>query len=322
MSTPIANAFSTINEPLLASPSKYRAAAITARNWSTVTTWLTQLFSPSPVPPFERNDATLAYLLSVVHANDAADAEHDLLHRAKVEALDEVQAVKAKSAEDIDPTQVLTREIESSLSSSGQSSLDSLAESAAALGLLPPYNTSAMAASIIALTHSHLTTQQHAERLSSLQKQLEREIHTTQQAIAELRSSAEDESTAASLRAQTALWTRETKQLALKAAEYKDRLVSLERWSDSLSGPLFSDVRMLEDRIEERQRGVKALEEQMLRYHDLPPDVEVAREEIRRAQGELGALRDKREELFGRMVEQWIGVRNERSHRINGRNTP
>jgi len=304
MSSPIVNAFTTINEPLLASPSKYRAAAVTARNWSTVTTWLTQLFSPSPVPPFERNDATLVYLLSMVHANDAADAEHELLHRAKVEALDEIQAVKTESAEDVDPTRVLIREIESSLSSSGQSSLDSLAESATALGLLPPYTTSAMAASIITLTHSHFTTQQHAERLSSLQKQLELEIHTTQQAIVELRSTTEDESTAASLRAQTALWTRETKQLALKAAEYKDRLVSLERWSDSLSGPLLSDIRVLEDRMEERQQGVMALEKQILSYHDLPPDVEVAREEIRRAQGELGALRDKRGELFGRMVEQ------------------
>ncbi|RMD39260.1 hypothetical protein DV735_g5869, partial [Chaetothyriales sp. CBS 134920] len=55
------------------SPSKARQAATTSLAWTRITSWLTTLLWPAPVPPFEQNPATLAYLQQLMHANLAAD---------------------------------------------------------------------------------------------------------------------------------------------------------------------------------------------------------------------------------------------------------
>lgn len=66
-------------DPLL-SPAKARQAAIQAKDWAYVNSWLSRQYAPKPIPSFERNENTLRTLLALAVANDAADEEATLLH--------------------------------------------------------------------------------------------------------------------------------------------------------------------------------------------------------------------------------------------------
>jgi HAUS augmin-like complex subunit 1 len=123
-----------MDSPLL-SPAKARQAAIQAKDWAYVNSWLNRQYSPNPVPNFERNEDTLRTLLALAAANDAADEEAALLHRAREEAIREFR--EREEAGDKQKKELLD-ELELCLGENGKRDLDDLAETTAVLGARIP----------------------------------------------------------------------------------------------------------------------------------------------------------------------------------------
>ncbi|KIW27946.1 uncharacterized protein PV07_07641 [Cladophialophora immunda] len=102
---------------------------------------------------------------------------------------------------------------------------------------------------------------------------------------------------------------RETKQLALKSAEYKSQIDALSRalqqrpssnlWDGEDDEPDPTAVLAAKQRsLGAKKKQIEALEGRLRQFHGLPPDVDGSRAEVRRAQGELDRLRGRRDELF------------------------
>ena len=113
----------------LASPTKARQAAMQAKDWAYINAWLTRKYTPKPVPQFERNEDTLRVLLTLAAANDAADEETNIHHRAQEEA---IRAFKVREeAERKDPHErqknEILDEVEMCLDDKGRRDLDDLA---------------------------------------------------------------------------------------------------------------------------------------------------------------------------------------------------
>lgn len=117
------------------------------------------------------------------------------------------------------------------------------------------------------------------------------------------------------LHAETQQHQRETKQLALKAAEYQDRISTLERQAkassqnsnsnsnSNSSNPVYTPATLgaKQASIDHKRKQVAALEKQLVAFHGLPPDLAAARAEVQRAEKELEELRRRRDELFETM---------------------
>ena len=65
-----------------------------------------------------------------------------------------------------------------------------------------------------------------------------------------------------------------------------------------MPGPSFEAVGHEEAATEASQARVKALEERLLAFQGLPPDLEAAKGELARVQGELVSLQRRRDDLF------------------------
>ncbi|KAH0845836.1 hypothetical protein FOPE_12143 [Fonsecaea pedrosoi] len=101
---------------------------------------------------------------------------------------------------------------------------------------------------------------------------------------------------------------RETKQLTLKSAEYRSRIDALENHLAALtrsspnSGPSSStDPTVLAAKqrsLAAKKKRLDELHDRIRQFHGLPPDIEVSRAEVRRAEGDLDRLRRRRDDLF------------------------
>ncbi|OAL30414.1 hypothetical protein AYO22_01612 [Fonsecaea multimorphosa] len=101
---------------------------------------------------------------------------------------------------------------------------------------------------------------------------------------------------------------RETKQLTLKAAEYKSRIEALERRLSThpadapdlavLTTAVAAAAAAKQQSLSAKKKQLETLQGRFEKFHGLPPDVDVSRAEVRRAEGELDALRRRRDELF------------------------
>jgi len=102
------------------------------------------------------------------------------------------------------------------------------------------------------------------------------------------------------IRAQTAQFNRDTKQINLKIMEYEDRAKSLERQLAGLrnSSTNMQEVLEARKRVEERKASVAALQQRVATFHGLPPDLDASRAEVRRAMNELETVKRKRGGLF------------------------
>ncbi|EXJ88902.1 hypothetical protein A1O3_01966 [Capronia epimyces CBS 606.96] len=112
------------------------------------------------------------------------------------------------------------------------------------------------------------------------------------------------------LHAQTLQHQRETKQLALKCAEYRDRIGALERRAAARTGTgsrgttaaeLAAKLAAKQDAIRRKTAKIDLLEAKVRSFHGLPPDLHASRAEVHRAQAELDRLGRKRDALFERM---------------------
>ncbi|EHY58557.1 hypothetical protein HRR83_006264 [Exophiala dermatitidis] len=112
----------------------------------------------------------------------------------------------------------------------------------------------------------------------------------------------------ARLHEQTLQHQRETKQLAIKCAEYKDRIAALERQAaaqESQGGGKESDLVAAllakKDSLRRKRALITVLESRIRAFHGLPPDLEASRAEVNRAQAELDDLKRERDARFERL---------------------
>lgn len=280
-----------MDSPLI-SPTKARQAAIQAKDWAYVNSWLGRKYSPHNVPPFERNDETLRTLLAIAAANDAADEEASLVNRAREEV---VRALKQREeAEDPRKRDVL-EDIEAQLDSQGEDSLHDLAETIVLLGDSST-DTEDLVHAIIELTRDEFELANQVQKVEALQTYLDKEMSQVRTEIETLTTHPAYE-IPPDLASQTVEWTRSAKLLGAKVNEYRDRISSLQR-SVSIDGPTIEEVAQEEDNVLRLKETVRALESRIKSYRDLPPDLEDAKNEYNRLEKELNRLTRERDQLF------------------------
>lgn len=252
-------------DPLL-SPSKAAQAAELSLAWSEITHFLTPLFHPHPIPPFERNPATLDALLQL-SAHCSAQTDHNALSAStRALAFQELQSAllstttNASSAnnsniydtENSDPTIPILLSITSSLPPESQTALNTLSSLPSALKSIHPHTPETMALSLSHLTRSESETAQQLARVESLHQQLKSEHALAQELLDKLRGESNSStSTGASSREtsgsgsaapfqtpgglvnKTGEWQRGSKQLGAKLGEYRERARRLEKSNPS-----------------------------------------------------------------------------------------
>lgn len=285
----------------LVSPTKARQAAIQAKDWAYVNSWLNRQYAPKPVPQFERNEDTLRVLLTLAAANDAADDEATLHHRAREEAVHAYklrEAAESKDAHERLKNEIL-EEVEMCLDDKGRADLDDLADSAVALGNTLQPDSEELSQSIVELTAEDFEAQDQIMKVEMMHRYLQTELARLQAELEELRSDKAFE-TPSDIQGLTSGWTRGAKTLAMKVGEYQDRIASLER--SQPQGITIEQLMEEEESVSRLQETVKALERRVEAYHALPKDVPGARAKYKELERELARLMRQRETMFGNLV--------------------
>ncbi|KAA8649795.1 hypothetical protein EYZ11_005384 [Aspergillus tanneri] len=284
-------------ESPLVSPTKARQAAIQAKDWAYVNSWLSRQYGPNTVPNFERNEDTLRTLLALAAANDAADEEATLIHHAREQG---VQGYKRREGTEDKQKREILDEVELCLDGKGAQDLDDLAETTAVLGALGTETTD-LGQSIIELTKEEFGVQQQMFKVETIHNYLERELATLQNHLEELNSDKAYE-IAADLPALTAEWSRGTKTLTAKVGEYHDRIASLERTKHK--GPTLDELEAEEADVTRFMETVQALENRVHMFHDLPKDIPGARAKYKELEQELDKLTQRRDSMFENLVDK------------------
>ncbi|KAJ5934945.1 hypothetical protein N7466_004492 [Penicillium verhagenii] len=285
----------------LASPSKARQAAMQAKDWAYINSWLARQYAPKPTPQFERNEDTLRVLLTLAAANDAADEEANVQHRAREEA---IQAFKAKEeAERKDPHErqknEILDEVEMCLDDKGKRDLDDLAESAVVMGNTLNPEPEDLSHSIVELTAEDFEAQDQIAKVETLRLYLQKELSRLQADLEQLKSD-EAYSIPQGIQVQTSEWIRGTKTLSTKVGEYHDRIASLER--NQPQGPTIEQLMAEEESVIRMREMVVSLEGRVRAFHDLPTDIPGARARYKELERELGQLIRQRDTMFGTLV--------------------
>lgn len=243
----------------LVSPTKARQAAIQAKDWAYVNSWLGRQYAPKPIPQFERNEETLRVLLTMAAANEAADEEASLKHRAREEAVRVHKAKEEAERKDVHKCQKkdILDEVEACLDDKGKRDLNDLADSAVVLGSTLNPEPEELSLSIVELTAEDFDTQDQLFQVETLRLYLKRELARLQTDLEALKTEKAYE-TPADTQNLTTEWTRGTKMLATKIREYQDRIASLER--NQPQGLTIEKLIAEEKSVVQLQETVKALE--------------------------------------------------------------
>lgn len=287
----------------LASPTKARQAAMQAKDWAYVNTWLGSQYAPKPVPQFERNDDTLKVLLTLAAANDAADEEANLQQRAREEALAAFKTIEESELKDPHEKQKneLLNELEMCLDDKGHDDLEDLAESAAILGNTLNTEPEDLAQSIVELSAEGFDVQNQMAKVETLHLYLQKELNRLQADLQDLKSNVAYE-TPPDIQMLTSEWTRGTKTLGNKVSEYQDRIASLER--NQPQGPTIDQLMHEEEGVIRLRETVKSLEGRVRAFHDLPTDIPAARARYKELESELDQLTRQRDTMFGNLIDR------------------
>ena len=278
------------------SPSKARQAASQVRDWAYITSWLKRKCFPNPVPQFERNEDTLKVLLDLAAANEAADEEEALLHRARLEFVD---SFRGREQSITDSRAGLVDGIEASLDYKGTTLLEDLAETTVVLGALNPAITE-LGCGITDLTREEFDVAEQLRRLENLQNYLEEQLGSLGSQLDELYNE-ELYETPTVLPGKTDERIRNTKFLSTKVNEYRDRLAALQRTPEA-KGPQIGELVSEEDKVVKLKETVKSLENQVRMFHGLPPNVRKATQEHERLIKEHRDLLRKRDQIFDGVI--------------------
>jgi HAUS augmin-like complex subunit 1 len=281
----------------LISPTKARRDAAQAKDWAYVSSWLLKKYSPQLVPRFERNGETLRELLELVAVNEAADREVELIKRAEEEELRRYEQVYKG---DDGPCRNILEALEGSLTNDGTNALSNLAEASILLGTVSP-DPIVMGGRMIELSSEKFEMEEQLRRISDLQTKLEWEMEMMNMNTEKIKSEV-DQVAQEDMQQRTVQLNRETKQFTTKMSEYSERVATTKKFT--FTSPDIAQVKDLEQRVKSSQMTIKALEREVAGFHNLPPDLGVAREEYQRAQSELRNLRQRRDALFQKMVKR------------------
>ena len=282
--------------PLL-SPTKARRDAAQAKDWAYVSAWLAIKYHPQPVPRFEHNTDILNVLLELAGANEAADREVDLIQRAQQA---ELRACEEAQQRDGGPCRNILEALEENLDERGRYALKELAGATLLLGTLST-DPIVMGERIIELSKEKFGMEEQVRRIDNLKTQLEKEMGCMRKNIESIQLQV-DEAKQEDIQQRTAQFNHENKHFTMKMGEYNERIAGLERYR--IISPSIPEVRGMEQRVKKVQARVKKLEGVIFNFHNLPPDLEAARGEYRRAQKELQDLRQHRDNKFAKMVDR------------------
>lgn len=285
-------------DPLL-SPSKAAHAISVSRSWSHVDGFLAPLFYPSPIPTFERNEATLNALLALTSHSEDLTEQHALLANVKAKALHELHEA-AKN----DPDANVLDAIEENLTSEEHEALDSLASLSAIFGGLSS-DPDDLAVSIVKLTRSEFETEQQIQHVDALHKHLEVERVRLLAQLEELRAT--ELQIPPKLLQRTSERTRGTKQLSIKLREYEERVVRLEKATRGKPDLGIPEIKMEERATMVEEERIQGLEDRVKAFRGLPADKELALLEVERTRRELEELTRRRDSLFEALVEDGRG---------------
>ena len=273
-------------DPLL-SPSKAARVISESRAWSEIHGFLAPLFHPKPIPPFERNSATLSALQNLISHSEAQTERNALLASTQAEALAEL------SSPSTDPTLPILEQIEGSLTEEGLKSLNDLATLSSVFGCVS-VDPRTMAQSVVNLTRSENEISQQLQRVEILHQQLKLEHVRAQELLQKLRN---DDSfqQSDSVSQRTKDWSRGTKQMSMKIGEYKDRASRLERAGAAKPEVGIPEIKGQEKELRDLEKRVRGLEGRVRGFEELPPDKDLALLEVERMRRELEGLVRKRD---------------------------
>ena len=273
-------------DPLL-SPSKAARAASESRAWSDIHAFLAPLFHPEKIPTFERNEATLSALQTLVSHCQAQTERNALLASAQAQSLIELSTPVA------DPTLPILEQIEDSLTSEGSEALANLASLSSVFGASST-DPREMAHSVVKLTSSEHEISQQLQRVEILHQQLKLEHIRAQELLQKLRTDDSFQQPDPTSE-RTADWNRGKKQMNMKIGEYKDRAARFERTGVAKPEVGIPEIKGQEKELRDLEKRVRGLEGRVRGFEGLPPDKDLALLEVERMRRELEGLVRKRD---------------------------
>lgn len=307
------------------SPSVARLAASTAKDWSYVDSWLASKYNGRPPPSFERNSDTLKALLALATLNESADENRNLLARVDADALREIKTAEDRNDngnkygrrshhdeqdEDGDDGGLITlptfkddffAALEGNLTKEGTASLTAMATASIDLGIAFP-SPPQLGQAMLDLQARALGLDQAAARVTVLQHYLASESARLENLLREV-SGDDYRPPASGLARQNVEMQRRVKTAARKLPEMKDKVSSLAR-TVGLPNPTIEQVRHEEERYLELLEVKRGLDQQLGEFEGLPPDADLARQQLDALRRELRSITERRDAVFENLVER------------------
>ncbi|OAA54489.1 hypothetical protein SPI_08735 [Niveomyces insectorum RCEF 264] len=314
------------------SPSIARLASSTAKDWNYVDSWLASKFHGRSPPPFERNPDTLKALVALAALNESADEDRDLLanlESSALQALSGNQDTGGRKKDDDDgrshsadahadaaePDPATTMDassvaedviaaIEDHLPREGRAALDALAAASVELGLAADPEPVALGRAVVALQARLFALEQAAARMDALRAYVDAEAAKSQALLCELDGGAYRP--AADLAKLNLEVQRKVKAGAARLQEAKDRTDRADR-ADRAGGPPEITVEQIQQEeslyldLLARKRDLDA---QLQAFQGLPPDRDLARQQLEALRSDLQAVTQKRDSVFENLVER------------------
>ncbi|KAF2758168.1 hypothetical protein EJ05DRAFT_379667 [Pseudovirgaria hyperparasitica] len=292
----------TLSPSDLFSPSKAALHRAQAQDWAFIETWLAAHYRNRAIPPFERNDDTLKALLALAAANEKAEEETGIVNRAEREALIELEEDENNLP---DTTVLVLTALKDALPAPAQSALSTLSRASVLLST-DTADTESLAHALVHLTTTSSNLEQRLAYIHTLHANLERQLAETQHTLDSVKTEPEF-NVPRDLPGKTAEYTRQTKHLRSKLAEYTARLAALAEsdvvgGSEVLSSEGIAGIVRAEEEIESLAEQVVSLEAQLEAFKGLPADRDAAKQKIKTLESQVVRLRAKRDKLFEDMV--------------------
>lgn len=291
------------------SPSVARHAASNAKDWAFVDSWLANKYKTRSPPAFERNSQTLQALLALAGLNETADDNRDLLARVEADALAELNNA-APAAHDFDQDGGVTTlydfqddffgALEDSLTKDGSTSLGAMATAAVHLDKAFP-EPAQLGQAMLDLQTRVFDLQQAISRVEILQRYIDFEAGRLAQLLDEV--SGDEYRPPVDLARHNLDLQRKVKAMTKKLPEMKDKVSSLAR-TVGVPNPTIEQVRREEVRYLELLEVKRGSDQQIHEFEGLPPDTELARQELDAMRTELRKITDRRDAVFENLVER------------------
>ncbi|EFX00875.1 hypothetical protein CMQ_1956 [Grosmannia clavigera kw1407] len=282
------------------SPSVARLASSAAKDWNYVDSWLSSKFEGRPSLAFERNPETLKALVALAALNETADEERDLVISIETTALEALAGHNAAEARGAS-TQILTgvtAAVEQELPRDGLAALDSMAAMAVELGVAYP-DPEVLGHETVQLQARLYQLEQATKRTAAVQSHVEEESARSGDLLGELDDGAYRP--AADLAKANLELQRKVKTGTVKLLEMKEKAAKVADKSPDITLQQVQDEESLYRVLLSRKRG---LDSRIEPFQSLPPDKNLARQQLEVLRKELQVMTQKRDVVFEGLVDR------------------